>query len=162
MKQFGSKEKLPNLFQGKVPRDFTGQKAIEQYAQDLLLKIRTVSKNKAEYRKSLSALADFYCQGYEISWKWLYKDVKPQRIHLPTYPFMRESYWITSKNEFGGITSSSVMTAFIHPLLQQNTSNLSEQRFSSTFTGEEFFIKDCISSKAEEACRERRAWRWPE
>ena len=30
------KEKTPNMFQGKVPRDFTGQKAIEQYIQELL------------------------------------------------------------------------------------------------------------------------------
>ena len=32
----------------------------------------------------------------------------------------------------------------IHPLLQQNTSTLTTQRFSSTFTGEEFFLKDQV------------------
>ena len=30
----------------------------------------------------------------------------------------------------------------IHPLLHQNTSNLSEQKFSSVFTGQEFFLND--------------------
>ena len=38
------------------------------------------------------------------------------------------------------ITANPAMTASIHPLLHQNTSNLSEQRFSSTFTGREFFF----------------------
>ena len=32
--------------------------------------------------------------------------------------------------------------AAIHPLLHRNTSDLSEQRFSSTFAGEEFFLAD--------------------
>ncbi|HEV3038147.1 MAG TPA: SDR family NAD(P)-dependent oxidoreductase, partial [Candidatus Angelobacter sp.] len=33
-------------------------------------------------------------------------------------------------------------TSAIHPLLHSNTSDLSEQRYSSTFTGEEFFLID--------------------
>src|SRR5262249_24189233 len=33
-------------------------------------------------------------------------------------------------------------TAVLHPLLQSNTSDLSEQRYSSTFTGKEFFLAD--------------------
>ncbi len=33
-------------------------------------------------------------------------------------------------------------TAVLHPLLHSNTSDLSEQRYSSTFTGEEFFLAD--------------------
>ncbi|BBB93414.1 MAG TPA: SDR family NAD(P)-dependent oxidoreductase [Methylomusa anaerophila] len=33
---------------------------------------------------------------------------------------------------------------FLHPLLQQNTSDLSEQRYSSNFTGQEFFLKDHV------------------
>src|SRR5581483_521594 len=32
----------------------------------------------------------------------------------------------------------------LHPLVHRNTSDLSEQRFSSTFTGEEFFLKDHV------------------
>ena len=36
----------------------------------------------------------------------------------------------------------SSATAVLHPLLHRNTSDLSEQRYSSTFTGEEFFLVD--------------------
>jgi polyketide synthase PksN len=35
-------------------------------------------------------------------------------------------------------------TDFIHPLLHENTSDLFEQRFRSTFSGHEFFLKDHI------------------
>src|SRR6266545_3328709 len=38
--------------------------------------------------------------------------------------------------------SSISAAAVIHPLLHRNTSDLSEQRYSSTFTGEEFFLAD--------------------
>ena len=44
--------------------------------------------------------------------------------------------------EFPLCPSSSAASAVIHPLLQRNTSDLSEQRYSSMFTGEEFFLTD--------------------
>jgi acyl transferase domain-containing protein/acyl carrier protein/SAM-dependent methyltransferase len=94
LKQVESMEKIPGLFQGKVPRDFTGQKAIEQYAQELLKQSRTLKENKPKYQEILFALADLYCQGYEMDWNSLYGGDKPGRIHLPTYPFTRERYWV--------------------------------------------------------------------
>src|SRR5438552_1171580 len=36
----------------------------------------------------------------------------------------------------------SISAAAIHPLVQRNTSDLSEQRYSTTLTGEEFFLAD--------------------
>src|SRR5260370_28694640 len=36
----------------------------------------------------------------------------------------------------------SAESAILHPLLHRNTSDLSEQRYSSIFTGEEFFLVD--------------------
>src|SRR5260370_20877912 len=39
-------------------------------------------------------------------------------------------------------SANGAATAVLHPLLHRNTSDLSEQRYSSTFTGEEFFLKN--------------------
>src|ERR1700739_1634397 len=39
-------------------------------------------------------------------------------------------------------SASVVASSVFHPLLHRNTSDLSEQRYTSTFTGEEFFLKD--------------------
>ncbi|MCP4154063.1 MAG: polyketide synthase, partial [bacterium] len=40
------------------------------------------------------------------------------------------------------LTTGSAGALILHPLLHQNTSDLSEQRFSSTFSGKEFFLND--------------------
>jgi polyketide synthase PksN len=44
--------------------------------------------------------------------------------------------------QFSGRSSSSTAASVIHPLLHQNTSDLIVQRYTSTFTGEEFFLTD--------------------
>jgi len=90
---------------------------------------------KGKYTKIL----DLWVKGLIFDWNKLYGDSKPRRISLPTYPFARERYWLPTP-----ATNEKVSTASIHPLLHQNTSNLSEQRFSSTFTGEEFFLTDHV------------------
>lgn len=86
-------------------------------------------------------LLELWIKGMEIDWSKLYGGKQPKRISLPTYPFAKERYWITDMKE-GAVThhaATSVETAALHPLVQSNTSDLSEQRFSSIFTGAEFF-----------------------
>ena len=140
-KQVHSRERLPNLFQGKVPQDFKGQEALQQYAQDLLNQSVSKEGDKNKYQETLFVLADLYSQGYDLDWNKLYPDNKPRRISLPAYPFAKEHYWVF---ETGNKATNSAAIAFIHPLLHQNTSNLSEQRFTATFTGQEFFLADHV------------------
>ena len=143
-KQIG-KEERTNLFHGKVPREFVGQKAIQRYVNDLVKQSRSARENKDEYQEILLALADLYCQGYEIPWNKLYEDSKPRRISLPTYPFAKEQYWNAESPSLPSnlkSQSSDLKSSWLHPFLHFNTSDLSEQRFSSTFTGEEFFLLD--------------------
>ena len=58
----------------------------------------------------------------------------------------------------------SAAASAIHPLLHSNTSDLSEQRYSSTFTGEEFFLADhqvgVNGRRDRRCCRAWRIWRW--
>ncbi|MEW8987841.1 MAG: polyketide synthase dehydratase domain-containing protein, partial [Bacillus sp. (in: firmicutes)] len=85
-----------------------------------------------------------YVKGYDLDWKVLFPDRKFQRISLPTYPFARERYWVTeidTKSDCG-TKATSIITASIHPLLHQNTSDFYQQRFTSNFTGQEFFLAD--------------------
>ena len=37
-----------------------------------------------------------YVKGYNINWDILYQNELQQRIPLPTYPFAKDHYWITS------------------------------------------------------------------
>ncbi|MGG4439282.1 SDR family NAD(P)-dependent oxidoreductase [Brevibacillus fortis] len=92
-------------------------------------------------------IAELWVTGYEMDWEQLYLNSRPRRVPLPTYPFAKNRYWIPeSKNKSvsGKTAASLTIEAAIHPLLQRNTSDFSEQRFSSTFTGQEFFLTDHV------------------
>ena len=96
-----------------------------------------IAKGKVE------KLAGLWVKGLHVDWELLYPDHKPRRISLPTYPFAGEHYWIPeSVWAPEGATSQSSLQ--IHPLLHQNTSTLYEQRFSTTFSGREFFLADHV------------------
>ncbi|MCP5002736.1 MAG: SDR family NAD(P)-dependent oxidoreductase, partial [Planctomycetes bacterium] len=93
-------------------------------------------------RKKFPKLLDLWVKGLVFDWNKLYGASKPKRISLPTYPFARDRYWITETQGKGIIAMSGAAVSVIHPLLHENTSGLSEQSFTSTFTGKEFFLND--------------------
>ncbi|MEH2062923.1 MAG: SDR family NAD(P)-dependent oxidoreductase [Nostoc sp.] len=92
--QSGHSDRKPNIFQGKVPTEFTGQKVTWNYVNELVQKIRLSSGDENLYRENLFGLADFYCQGYDIPWSTLYGDTPLRRINLPGYPFSRQHFWL--------------------------------------------------------------------
>jgi acyl transferase domain-containing protein len=86
--------------------------------------------------KSYKILGQLWVKGFPIDWSLLYDGIRPQKISLPTYPFARERYWIPDQ------TSLHHGAGKLHPLLHRNESNLREQKYVSTYTGEESFLKD--------------------
>ncbi|WP_188068931.1 SDR family NAD(P)-dependent oxidoreductase [Brevibacillus brevis] len=126
-----------DLFTGQVKRN---KETMDVFAadEDLQQAIDTwIAKGK--YAKILQ----MWVQGLIFDWNKLYGETKPRRISLPAYPFAREHYWLP-KVETQAIGFTAGATAYLHPLLHQNTSTLSEQRHSSTFTGQEFFLRDHV------------------
>jgi len=102
-----------------------------------------------------SKLLELWVKGLLFDWTKLYDGssvyakIKPRRVSLPTYPFARERYWIeTSLSSQASQLSTAEhgVLSVLHPLLQLNTSDLTEQRFSSTLSGEEFFLTDHVVS----------------
>ncbi|MCP5006285.1 MAG: methyltransferase domain-containing protein, partial [Planctomycetes bacterium] len=91
-------------------------------------------------KKDLEQLAMLWILGIEIDWKALYK-ATPRRISVPSYPFSKNQYWIAGGDK-SGIREGTRNRPTLHPLLHENTSDLTEQRFTSTFTGKEFFLTD--------------------
>ncbi|XXT21475.1 SDR family NAD(P)-dependent oxidoreductase [Sorangium sp. So ce429] len=91
-------------------------------------------------RGKYSKLLELWVNGLSFDWRLL-SGGRGRRIPLPTYPFAGERYWIEApaRTERAASTGSA-----LHPLLHANTSRLSEQRFSSTFTGEEFFFAEHV------------------
>nr|WP_255298241.1 SDR family NAD(P)-dependent oxidoreductase [Brevibacillus dissolubilis] len=99
-------------------------------------------------RRKYPKLLDLWVKGLQVDWDKLYGDVRPRKISLPTYPFAKEHYWIPQADakgfSSGNVHVSTEMNPYLHPLLHQNTSDFLEQRFSSTFTGNEFFLADHV------------------
>jgi acyl transferase domain-containing protein/acyl carrier protein len=97
------------------------------------------------------SLVGLWTQGVEIDWQKLYPENSFKNIPLPVYAFNRNSFWLPDKAmevkssylNLEAAKNTDNLT-FIHPLLHQNTSDFSEQRFSSTFMGQEFFLADHV------------------
>jgi polyketide synthase PksN len=90
-------------------------------------------------RKKYSTLLELWITGIDVDWEKLYIHRKMKRISLPTYPFARERYWLP---ELESDDSVNVKADYLHPMLHRNTSNFEGQKFSSTWTGNEFFLND--------------------
>ncbi|WP_217998905.1 SDR family NAD(P)-dependent oxidoreductase [Paenibacillus pabuli] len=145
LKQRGQ-SKSAVLFEGVVPRRFSGQKLLQEHGNEWIIKSSESSLTPEKRRDILHMLADLYAQGYDLNWGQMYGDVPPLRISLPTYPFAREEYWMAPKEREHGEQQPSRERSWtsLHPLVQQNTSDFNEQRFSSVFNGTEFFLRDHI------------------
>lgn len=89
-----------------------------------------------KYRANLQRLSDLFLAGARADFAPLFTD-SVQRLRLPTYPFARDRFWL-ERDELTLNNSASVL----HPVLHENMSTLEEQRFRSTFTGAEFFLRD--------------------
>ena len=90
----------------------------------------------------LNSLIDLWVKGVDLDWGKLYAEVKPNRIHLPSYPFAKERYWFHKSKNKELTKKESVLSSVIHPLLHQNTSDLNQQNYTTNFNGEEFFLKN--------------------
>jgi polyketide synthase PksN len=138
LKAFIAQEQdIDNCFQGEVQRD---NEFLDFFTSDEDI---TEAVGRWTIKGKFTQLAKLWVKGLALDWDILYREAKPRRISLPTYPFTEEPYWVPGPvtiTRFDRAAGSAA--ASIHPLLQQNTADLLEQRFSSTFTGEEFFLAD--------------------
>jgi acyl transferase domain-containing protein len=131
---------IEGLYRGQVKRN---KEMLAVFAADEdMAKTIEAWIDKGKYSK----LIELWVKGLVLDWNKLYGDDKPRRISLSTYPFVKERYWIPQVNTQSGdgTMETNLLKAKIHPLLHQNTSTFSEQCFSSSFTGKEFFLSDHI------------------
>jgi len=137
---------LVDVYRGQLKRN---SETLALFSNDADLQ-QTVAKWIAGGK--FSKLADLWVKGLHVEWAGLYGGSTPLRVSLPVYPFAKERYWIDTTAS-APLSSSTAALGVLHPLLHRNTSDLTEQRFSSTFTGEEFFLADHQVQLAGEASR---------
>ncbi|MBF0395442.1 MAG: SDR family NAD(P)-dependent oxidoreductase [Desulfobacterales bacterium] len=90
------KEKLSQSIQGKDPIEnlYTGN--IKNLKSDFFIDGRAGEEfiKLTIEDKKIDKLAKLWVSGIEIDWKLLYGNIHIKRITLPTYPFLKERYWI--------------------------------------------------------------------
>ena len=128
------------VFRGEVSRDFQPQTALTEYGNELISRAADTATGLDRYEAAVRALADLYCQGYELGWGRLYGDRPLPAITLPGYPFARQTYWAADL----GVSRDDAAPAALHPLLDTNVSTLTAQRFSKRLSSEEFFLRDHV------------------
>ncbi|HEX6101024.1 MAG TPA: SDR family NAD(P)-dependent oxidoreductase [Thermoanaerobaculia bacterium] len=101
---------------------------------------RTREAEACVAKGDLAKLATLWVEGVEPDWARLSTARGARRVHVPTYPFAREHYWI----ETAAVTRAAALAApgIVHPLLHANSSTLDEQSYRATFSGDEFFLSD--------------------
>ncbi len=112
------KRQIDGCFQGRSDNgtEIRGFLNDDQDAEELIRKWT----DSGTYKK----LAELWSKGFEIDWTRLYREEKPRRMSLPTYPFAKERYWIPEPDH--PVTSVNTESR-LHPLLHRNTSDLLEQ-----------------------------------
>ncbi|MBT2282523.1 SDR family NAD(P)-dependent oxidoreductase [Paenibacillus polymyxa] len=100
-------------------------------------------------KRKFGKLLEFWVKGLNVDWNLLHDGFTHHKISLPTYPFAKERYWVSGEPpvEFrmkgdSSLNGYSGHIPFIHPLLHENKSNLSEQKYVTVLTGQEFYLND--------------------
>jgi len=102
-------------------------------------------------QRKLAKLAELWVKGFDLDWRKFYGRSAPPRMHLPTYPFAKDRYWIDPiKGMFSNVAGSGAASRAgaagaavgkaLHPLLHENTSDLDQLRYSSLFLTDDPFV----------------------
>lgn len=131
-------QKTDGLFHGEVsaPNDVSSGNSVSEET------IKTWHANK-----NYSRIVEQWVNGLKVNWNELTRrdSPAPKRLSLPTYPFRKERYWVGDLTDrIENSEPENVSTSIIHPLLHRNISDFTCQRFSVTFSGNEFYLRDHI------------------
>ncbi|MEE1281189.1 MAG: SDR family NAD(P)-dependent oxidoreductase [Acutalibacteraceae bacterium] len=94
---------------------------------------------KGKYDK----IADMWVKGMVFQWQNFFSTENYRRISLPLYPFKKDRYWRPDRDKTGlNENVSSVIIDRIHPLIEKNVSDFTEQKYKTVFRTEDRILKD--------------------
>ncbi|MBL3615992.1 polyketide synthase dehydratase domain-containing protein, partial [Bacillus sp. RHFS18] len=134
LRSYLENENAPHLYRGRAKRNHETVAVFESDEDLQEAMVKWLKKRKYGH------LLNMWVQGVDVDWNLLYSGQKPRRISLPAYPFAKVRCWIQDEAE--AVSKRDDGKTVIHPLLHENTSDLWELKFTSVFTGREFFFSD--------------------
>ena len=136
---------IDDLYRGQVKRNkntyWTSLNADEELEETICKWVR---------RGKYSKLLNLWVNGLTIDWKMLYRESKPRRVSLPTYPFSRERYWVTPQKVLFKSSNSNM------PLKIEDKADNSEE-FHSVLL-DRVISNEISAEKAKRLRREQSKW----
>ncbi|HEX6687243.1 MAG TPA: acyltransferase domain-containing protein, partial [Solirubrobacterales bacterium] len=86
-------------------------------AQDKAAFVPTLREGRSEAGAMTTAIAAAHVAGAKLDWGTFFKGVGAKRVPLPTYPFQRRRYWLSSMQIGTGDLTAAGQAAAGHPLL---------------------------------------------
>uniref|UniRef100_UPI000A7E2BE3 SDR family NAD(P)-dependent oxidoreductase n=2 Tax=Streptomyces TaxID=1883 RepID=UPI000A7E2BE3 len=97
-------------------------------------------------RALLDAVRTAWLRGADVDWPAFYGDERRRRVPLPTYPFEGRRIWLDpetpSPDGPASVQAAERAPRALHPLLGANVSTLAEHRYTTSLTGDEFYLAD--------------------
>nr|WP_305119332.1 SDR family NAD(P)-dependent oxidoreductase [Tahibacter harae] len=87
---------------------------------------------------------ELWVKGLPVRWSGLPGLARGRRISLPTYAFAPERHWVAVRGEHVLQTGRGAAGTQLHPLLHTNTSDLSEQRYTTQLRRDERVLADHV------------------
>ncbi|MDZ8184143.1 MAG: type I polyketide synthase [Nostoc sp. ChiSLP02] len=91
-----------------------------------------------DWQVMLSSLAQLHCHGVAVDWQGFDAVYERMRLHLPTYPFQRQRFWVESKSEQK--TDDLVQSSIVKLLHQGNVEQLTQQLASQLSADEQIYL----------------------
>lgn len=128
----------------KLSQFVNGEERIELFYKKSANKDNKISVAKLDQwllNKNKEELAQAWVEGAQIDWNLMYtKDDHVYKISLPTYPFLKERYWIETQEN----VKENVSINRLHALIDENHSSFNEQKYTKKLVGTEFYLEDHI------------------
>ncbi len=91
-------------------------------------------------KRKYDKIAEIWIKGFHLGWQNYFSKYEYRKISLPLYPFQKQRCWRPDREKQMETAVEAVER--IHPLIQMNTSDFTEQRYTTVFNGKEVFLED--------------------
>jgi len=149
LEKIQKQEKPSGCFQGDTKNGLEDKAIYDRVLKSIVEELNNqIYQDANEYKKQLEALGNLYVRGYEVDWVLLHRGEAHQKISLPTYPFLKERYWITEESASHLLPSQThsftQIASKLHPLLDDNASTLEGQCYQTLLQADAFYLRDHV------------------
>ena len=86
-----------------------GQQALASQPDELWLP--SLRRKQPDWQTMLQSVGQLYCRGADIDWAGFDRDYARRKVPLPTYPFQRQRYWVSTDQATGQKPQSQAATS---------------------------------------------------